>query len=129
MLLIMMMTPAVLFAETELSNLYAKTAFISKIYPHQDGYKVVYVKSNMDLGVFYVPIEWFQEAGGKAEILYGSSSSFPYFTAYYNHEEGSFDHIRLYVHDDINNFSWGSFDRTAEVADRFTGVETLEIDY
>ncbi len=129
LVLILVVSPVVLLAEAELSSLYPKTALISKIYPHKDGYKVVYVKSDMTLGVFYVPIEWFQEAGGKAEIMYGNDKSLPYFTAFYKHEEGTFDHIRLHVYENYNNITWGSFDKSAEVADRFEGIETLNIEY
>lgn len=115
-------------AEAELADLYVKTFHISKIYPHQLGYKVVYVKSNMELDTFYVPIEWFQEAGGKAEIAFGNGPAYPYCSVFYDYEEGAFDHIRIYAVKDMNDYSWGAFDNTSGMEDRFA-VETLNIEY
>ncbi|MCK4541664.1 MAG: hypothetical protein KAU17_05460 [Spirochaetales bacterium] len=98
------------------SDLYVKTVQISRIYTLRDGYRIIYMKSNNTFSVTYFPIEWFRTSGGKGEIVYGRDDCFPYFSVFW--ENGTFHHIRLYVHSDPNHQSWGvmptGFDSTGK---------------
>jgi hypothetical protein len=98
------------------SDLYVKTVQISRIYTLKDGYRIIYMKNNNTFAVTYFPIEWFRTSGGNGEIVYDRDDCFPYFSVFW--ENGTFHHIRLYVHSDPNHQSWGvmpiGFDSTGK---------------
>ena len=115
------------FADT--SEYYVRTIPIIKVYSHNLGYRVVYMKSNFDLHVIYLPKAWFNVAAQtgeepKAELVAGRDSTYPYFSVFW--EGGVFSHIRLYLHSDLNHDSWGDMDPTWELTDKFK-VETLNL--
>ncbi len=116
------------FAES--SKYYVKTIPIIRIYDHSLGYKVVYMKSNFDLHVIYLPKEWFKVAAQtgvdpKAEIVAGRDSSYPYFSVFW--EDGAFSHIRLYLNNDLMHNSWGDIDPSIDLTEKFK-VETLKLE-
>jgi hypothetical protein len=76
--------------------------------------------------VFYIPHRWLSKSGGKAEMVYGSDSSYPYFSVFYR--DGKFDFIRLYVMDNVRDLTWGILKKTEESNAAFAG-ETLEIKF
>lgn len=112
-------------AQSQDPKIYVKTVGIMKILNHSMGYKVLYLKSSMEVGEFYVPHTWFK-AGGKAELILGDGPAFPYFSVFY--KDGKFDHIKLYAHENIGHLSWGRL--KAQVGDRskFQG-ETLDLEF
>jgi hypothetical protein len=112
-------------AQEQDPKLYVKTVSIMKILNHALGYKVLYLKSNMDVGEFYVPHTWFK-AGGKAELVLGNTPAFPYFSVFYR--DGTFDHIKLYAHENIQHLSWGKLKRQAGDSSKFE-VETLDLEF
>jgi hypothetical protein len=112
-------------AQAQEPDMFVKTVPIMKILNHALGYKVLYLKSSMDVGEFYVPHSWFK-AGGKAELILGDSPSFPYFSVFYR--DGQFDHIKLYVKKSIQDVSWGRLPRQAGDSSKFE-VETLDLEY
>lgn len=107
------------------SEFYPKSLRVSKIYSHTEGYKLVYEKNNRQLGVMYIPIEWFYEAGGKAEIVYGYDEAYPYITIFYRN--GEFHHLRLYVRK-MPHPSWGVLVATRDISDLFD-VDQPEVEY
>jgi hypothetical protein len=112
-------------AQEQDPKLYVKTVSIMKILNHALGYKVLYLKSNMDVGEFYVPHTWFK-AGGKAELILGNTPAFPYFSVFYR--DGKFDHIKLYANENIQHLSWGKLKRQAGDSSKFE-VETLDLEF
>jgi hypothetical protein len=114
------------FGQEQDAKVYVKTVPILKILSSSEGYKVLYVKSNMQVGEIYLPLSWFGKAGGQAEIVFGKDPSFPYFSVFY--KDGKFDFIRLYVIDDVKDLSWGILKRTEAELNRFK-VDTLQIEY
>ena len=110
----------------ELPNVYVVTVPILKILSHPDGYKVLYMRSDMQVDELYVPHRWLSKTGGKAEIVFGKEPSYPYFSAFYR--EGKFDFIRLYVIDDVKDLTWGILRKT-EASNAAFGGETLDIKY
>ncbi len=123
--LIMLLTASAVFAEAIDSPYYVRTVNIIKVYPHALGYKVLYRNARMEYATFYVPMEWFGNASGKAEIVYGDSAAFPYFSVFW--KDGVFDHIRLYLHKDRRHLSWGDLDPTVDMSGKFEGVESIEL--
>ena len=110
----------------ELPNVYVVTVPILKILSHSEGYKVLYMRSDMQVDELYVPHRWLSKSGGKAEIVFGKEPSYPYFSAFYR--DGKFDFIRLYVIDDVKDLTWGILRKT-EASNAAFGGETLEIKY
>jgi len=110
----------------ELPDVYVVTVPILKILSHPEGYKVLYMRSDMQVDELYVPHRWLSKSGGKAEIVFGKDPSYPYFSAFYR--EGKFDFIRLYVIDDVKDLTWGILRKT-EASNAAFGGETLDIKY
>jgi hypothetical protein len=110
-----------LFADQ--SDYYYVNVRISKVYTHTLGYKVVYESLNGTPEQVYVPNEWFVP-GGKAALIAGNDTSYPYMTVYY--KGGIFDHVTIYVRPSISDPTWGTIPATAAVADSFK-VQDLKI--
>jgi len=110
----------------EQPKVYVKSVPILKILSHPEGYKVLYMKSDMKVGEFYIPHGWLSKTGGKAEIIFGRDPSYPYFSAFYR--DGKFDYVRLYVIDDVKDLSWGILRKT-EASNAAFGMDTLQIEY
>jgi hypothetical protein len=112
-------------AQEQDPKVYVKTVGIMKILNHALGYKVLYLKSSMEVGEFYVPHSWFK-AGGKAQLILGDTPAFPYFSVFYR--EGEFDHIKIYAHENIQHLSWGRLKAQAGDSSKFE-VETLDLEF
>jgi hypothetical protein len=112
-------------AQEQEPELYVKTVSIMKILNHALGYKVLYLKSTMEVGEFYVPHAWFK-AGGKAELILGDTPAFPYFSVFYR--DGKFNHIKLYAHENIQHLSWGKLSRQVGDSSKFE-IETLDLEF
>jgi len=112
-------------AQEQDPKLYVKTVSIMKILNHALGYKVLYLKSSMEVGEFYVPHTWFK-AGGKAELILGNGPAFPYFSIFYR--DGKFDHIKIYAAENIQHLSWGRLKRQAGDSSKFE-AETLDLEF
>ena len=110
----------------EMPDVYVVTVPILKILSHTEGYKVLYMRSDMQVDELYIPHRWLSKSGGKAEIVFGREPSYPYFSAFYR--DGKFDFIRLYVFDDVKDLTWGILRKT-EASNAAFGGETLEIKY
>ncbi len=115
-----------LAAQSKGDQIFVKTMPIMKIYAHPLGYRVLYEKSNLEVGEFYLPLEWFTKAGGKGEIVWGSDTSYPYFSIFW--KSGKFDHIRLYLQENLSSTTWGRLSGGEELRQKFR-VETLDLEY
>jgi hypothetical protein len=115
---------AVSFAEE--SEFFVKTVPISKVYTHLLGYKVVYIKSDLSLGTFYVPLQWFTAPAAKGDLIWGNHPSFPYFSIFY--KNGEFSHIRLYVRRAKSHQSWGNLAPDPALKEKFD-IDTLELEF
>ncbi len=110
------------------SGYFFKSIPITKVYSHRDGYRIIYRRSNMQLAELYLPDNWFQfEEGqgmrGKAEIVMADDPSYPYMSIFW--KDGAFDHIRVYLRENKNDFTWGNLDNPENYTDKFN-VETLD---
>lgn len=111
------------------SEFYVKTLPIIKVYDHNLGYRIVYLKSNFELTAIYVPKDWFKTASEtgeapKAELVVGKDSAYPYFSIFWKSAE--FDHIRIYVQRNLNDPSWGDLDPSIDITEKFN-IETLKL--
>jgi hypothetical protein len=111
------------------ANFYAKSVLIYKIYAHSFGYKVIYHRTDLKLGVIYLPFSWFGKVDSPADAVSGSDTSYPYFTAFYR--DGKFDHIRLFLMENHDHYSWALLDLSADDARRLfnTDINSFKIEY
>lgn len=120
-MLILGVMAAGLCAESLESNLYFKSYPLSVVNVSSEGYRLIYMKSDMSYHVFYCPMDWFRGTDGKGEILYGSGPVFPYFTVFW--EDGQFSHIKLYLHQDRHHSSWRDLPLGRDYSDKFNVSE------
>ncbi|MBN1834491.1 MAG: hypothetical protein JW820_01505 [Spirochaetales bacterium] len=126
MILLCLMVAAAAFAQdTEEPQVFVKTLPIMKVLAHPLGYRVLYVKSSMEVADFYVPFSWFKP-GGKGEVVFGSGEAYPFFSVFY--VNGEFDHVKLYLIERMGHVSWGSMRRREGDSSKFD-VETLDLQY
>ena len=125
-ILILLFISGAVFAEATESPYFVKTMPLITVYSHKDGYKILYRNPKMEYSSFYVPMDWFGGAASKAELIYGDSEAYPYFSIFW--KDGAFDHIRLYLHSDRTHRSWGDLDPTNDISGNFEGVESVELE-
>lgn len=112
--------------DSDEETIYAKTVLIDKIYIHEDGYKILYMKTDGHFATFYVPMTWFTSASSKAELILANDSSYPYFSVFWLN--GEFDHIRIYAFNSYAHYSWGELDKRYDFSDQFS-TETLDLEF
>ncbi len=112
--------------EPEDVDIQVLTVYVQTIYPHSQGYKVIYNRSDLYPGEVYLPGRWFTNAASKGEILYTSHPSAPYMNVFY--EGGELSHVRLYAQENRTHRSWGALPGGQDLSEEFS-VETLRIDY
>lgn len=125
-LFLFLLQPLRLFSQVPQKDVFVKTAQIIKIYAHVLGYKILYRKSDLTLGEFYVPRSWFRDSAAKGELVWGRSAAYPYFSIFWIN--GEFDHIRIYAVEDIHSYTWGVLEGGAEMAE-FFAIEDLDIEF
>jgi hypothetical protein len=116
------------FSEGRESGYFYVNVPIEKVYPYRKGYVIQYRKGVNQMARTYLPIEWFEEAGGKGDLLYlGPGNSWPYLTVYY--KDGDFSHVRLYLRKDRAHASWGNIALGVNIDDRFENVDDLKLEF
>jgi hypothetical protein len=117
---IALITPA--FAQnraSELPRLYYINLPVERIFPSSDGYIIQYRSSSSVIETIGIPIEWFNNAGGRADIVrLEMASDWPSMSVFYS--DGEFSHVRLYVHRTTSHRSWGNIPMGTDL-DRFFG--------
>ena len=121
-----LLTLGILAFAQQQTGVYVVSMPILKILSHPEGYKVLYMRSDMKVDELYIPHRWLSKSGGQAEVVFGKDPSYPYFSVFYR--KGKFDFIRLYVMDDVKDLTWGILRKT-EASNSAFGGETLEIKY
>jgi hypothetical protein len=112
---------------SDVESIYARTRPIVKVLSHNLGYKIFYVTVRGDVSHFYVPIDWFTNAGGKGSITYGQGAQYPYFSIYWvNHE---FSHIKLFLRENLMDDSWGILEAGRSTVQEKFAVEEPQIDW
>jgi hypothetical protein len=108
------------------SNLYVKTVLVSKVYSHNLGYRLLFLKSDLSIGEVFIPMAWFDQGSGKGELVLGIDRSYPYLSVFY--VDGQFSHVRLYLYSDTRHPSYG-FLSQPERFDGSFGIDTLDISF
>jgi hypothetical protein len=112
------------------TDIYVRTIRIEKVFIHSLGYAIVYSKpSGMDYGLCYIPFNWFTEAGGAGEIIWGRNRAYPYMSIFW--VNGKFSHIKLYFQESLGHQMWEQLRKSYdEVKDVFNVTpETFELEF
>lgn len=105
-------------AATYPKDAYVKSVHIEKIWTSSLGYKVQFFNSKSHMSDIYVPLTWFNKGvDSKADIVYGSTAEFPYFTIVW--VDGKFDHITLYARQDYRDLTWGELGGSQDLTAQF----------
>ena len=116
-LLLILFVVCTAIVSADVSKMFVKSMPITKIYTHRLGFKVVYLKTDLSLGSFYVPLRWFDEAGGKGILLKGNDAAYPFFTVFWL--DGEFHSIKIYAKSSYSDDTWGSLRHDASLAEKF----------
>ncbi len=108
------------------SDIFYKLVNIQKVYTHALGYKVVFLKSNYEMGSVYIPSRWFGKADGKGVLVYETPGQPSYFSIFWLN--GKFDHIVVHVPNNPSNSIWGVLDSTKDFSAQFN-VEEPKLEF
>jgi hypothetical protein len=126
---ILLLASAVAFSQAEqkkITDVFVKTVPVVKVYTHQLGYKVIYVKSTLEMGTLYLPLTWFGKAAGKGDLVWEDLSEPTYFSIFW--ADGKFDHIVLHVPNNLSSPIWGELEDSPDVAAKFN-VEEPQLNF
>jgi hypothetical protein len=113
--------------ENESDHYYVRVP-LEKVYIHRAGYVLMYRKGVTHMTRLYIPYEWFSDSAGKAEVvMLPKGQNWPSLTVFY--KEGEFSHLRLYVHWWKAHPTWGIIPSSANIEDRFKGVESIKLEF
>jgi hypothetical protein len=121
-LLVVLACSAAFAQQNDARDVYVKSVRIARVYPHGLGYRILYFKSTMEYAEMYVPTTWFSfSGGGKANVIWGNSAEYPYFSIYY--VGGKFDRILLYLHSNMHDVTWGTLPPGMDLSSQFNVQE------
>ncbi|MGL1891503.1 MAG: hypothetical protein OCD02_07730 [Spirochaetaceae bacterium] len=124
-ILILLLTTLMLTSATK-SPYYTKHVVITRIYPHQLGYKVIYMANNLEYREIYLPNELFTKDVDRSKIFKGYDKAYPYMTVFWNN--GEFSHVKLYLKSDFNDITWGVFQNPTAHDENFKNPD-LKFDF
>jgi hypothetical protein len=104
-------------SSSTLPDPFVKTVPIVKIYVNNLGYKVLYLKSNMEVGIFYVPVTWFGKKTGKGMMVWEPGGQPSYFSVFWL--DGKFDHVVIHVPANMQSVIWGVLENSADLSAKF----------
>ena len=113
----------------ERSSMYYVNVRVERIYPSVEGYIVQYLKNNSQIAIIGIPMEWFIDAAGRAELLQlPAGKNWPTMSVFF--VDGEFSHLRLYVHRVKSHVTWGAVPQGADLARYFSeDRDTLNFQY
>ena len=97
-------------ALAEGSIFYPVRLDVLKVFSHSEGYRVMYRQGSTGVAEFLVPVGWFMP-GGKAEVVLGHGSAYPYAMVYF--KDGKFDHLKLFLNKNPGDATWGQLSSAA----------------
>jgi hypothetical protein len=116
------------FSEGKESEYFYVNVPIEKVYAYSKGYVVQYQKGLGQMARAYLPLEWFNGATARSELIYlGTGPAWPSLTVYY--KNGDFSHVRLTVRRAVGHETWGTIPQGTNIDDRFENVEDLRLEF
>ena len=118
-----------LFAQSlpENNTIYINVS-LERVFQTRYGYVVSYWAGNNRLARAAIPLEWLEDAAGKAEIIrLPRGTSWPSLSVFFR--DGEFSHARLYVHPSRRHPTWGSLNPSPELTQMFQDAETITLEF
>lgn len=110
------------------SEYYYVSTPIEKIFSHRNGYVVLYRKGVNQMARTFIPMDWFTDPTGKADLVaLGTGSAWPHLAIYY--KEGEFSHIRLYVRRNRSHETWGVVPFNVDIDKYFENVDEIKLEF
>jgi len=129
LVLLAMLTPV--FAQNNSSDkddMYYLNVPVERIITTRDGYIVQYRTSGNVLGTIGIPVEWFSDSAGSAEIVrLATGGDWPSMSVFYRN--GEFSHIRLYIHKAKGHSTWGNVPIGTDLSRFYVDKENFSIKY
>jgi hypothetical protein len=124
--LVLSMAQSLYAQDRQESEYYYVSIPIEKIYVHNTGYMVTYLKG-FQLVRTFIPHAWFTDPAGKADLItLGTGRVWPSISIYYRN--GEFSHVRLYVRRDRSHQTWGSVPISSDLEQYFVYIEEVELE-
>lgn len=117
---------AVIPAASQESDMYYINVPILKIFPHRQGYYVIYRRSGLKTGEAYVPKTWLDRRDQRAIMNLYTGDIAPYMTIVL--KEGEFNHVRVVVPKNLKHPVWGVMGMREDLDPKFE-VEKLDIKF
>jgi len=109
------------------SDYYYYNFTIEKVFSHRLGFIVLYRRGSNKISRAIIPMEWFNDFGGKGDIVYlDSGNEWPSMIVYY--KNGEFSHVRLRLRKLRTHESWGIIPFNAMVDDYFQNIDELKLE-
>jgi len=113
---------------SELPRVYYTNVPVERVIPTTQGYIIQYRSTSSIIATIGIPIDWFQSAASKADIVQlVSGHDWPSMSVFY--KDGEFSHVRLYVHRSKAHTTWGSVPQGTDVSRFFGDGESFNIQY
>ena len=110
------------------SEFYYYSVPIERIYLYRNGYIVMYRKGVNQMARTYIPMDWFTDPTGKADLIkLGTGKAWPYLTVYY--KAGEFSHIRLYVSRSQSHETWAVVPLNVNMDEYFQDIESIDLEF
>ena len=110
------------------SEYYYYNIPIEKIYTYRKGYVILYRKGVNQMAQTYLPEEWFNDIGGRGELVaLGAGKEWPSMTVYYY--QGEFSHVRLRVRREKSHESWGVVPLNVNIDEYFKDIEEVKLEF
>ena len=90
--------------------MYARSFYIQRMFPHRNGYRILYMNDTGRVHELYAPLEWFGRAQGNppiAEMRHGRNPAYPYMEVFWR--DGQFSHMKIFAREDYSHESWGTW--------------------
>lgn len=113
-------------AAAEESDMYYVNAQILKIFPHREGYYVIYRRAGLKTGEAFIPKAWLDRRDQRAVFNLVDGKINPYLS--FMMKDGKFDHVRIMASRDLKHPTWGVMNQGTEINDRFK-IEALELEF
>ncbi len=108
------------------SPYYTRHVIITRIYPHDMGYKVLYMANDLTNRSVYLPNRIFSESNDGSDIIMGNGKSYPYMQIFW--KDGEFSHVKLFLKADFHDLTWGAFNDPNSHDENFKNAD-LKFDF
>ena len=109
------------------AEMYYVNVPIVKVYQHNDGYYIIYRRTNFQTGEVFVPHKWFNPKDGRGEVRKINAKISPYMSVFTKNGKFEFVKVSLPI-DNPRHPIWGFLPNPSEYDGKFSN-ETIELQF